>query len=82
MSQVSVQLFAAARAAVGQEAVFISAGTLGEVISSLTEQFPAFAAVEPRCSYLVDGVAAHGKPGEIMLGPDAQVDVLPPFAGG
>jgi molybdopterin converting factor small subunit len=38
--------------------------------------------VRPRCSFLVDGLAAHGDPEEILLEDGATLDVLPPFAGG
>ena len=82
MNHVTVYLFAAARAAVGQDTVIVSVTTLGEAIDSIIDQFPPFAAVAPRCSYLIDEVAAHGDPHQIRLGRYARVDVLPPFAGG
>lgn len=41
---------------------------------------PALAQVLPRCSWLVDGVAAKDPLSPVA--PGATVDVLPPFAGG
>lgn len=82
MEQVEVHLFAAARSAVGYPTVTASGASLGEVVDSLVRSYPAFAAVAPRCSYLVDGLAAHGDLALVSLGPGSRVDVLPPFAGG
>ena len=77
---VEVHLFAAARAAVGQAVVTVPAGSLTGVLDRLEADHPAFAAVRPRCSYLVDEVAAHDAAVEVPAG--SRVDVLPPFAGG
>lgn len=41
---------------------------------------PTLAQVLPRCSWLVDGVAAKDPLSPVA--PGATVDVLPPFAGG
>lgn len=79
---VHVHLFAAARAAVGTDQVDVPAASLGAVITHLVEEYPEFAAVAPRCSYLVDGLAAHGDPADLALVPGIRIDVLPPFAGG
>lgn len=81
-STVPVHLFAAARAAVGVDQVDVPADCLGAVIAHLVTRYPDFAAVAPRCSYLVDGLAAHGDPADLMIAPGTRVDVLPPFAGG
>jgi molybdopterin synthase sulfur carrier subunit len=77
-----VHLFAAARAAVGAQEVSIPAGSLLGVLDRLVADYPEFAAVRPRCSYLIDGVAVHGDLAEIQVEDGARVDVLPPFAGG
>ena len=79
---VEVHLFAAARSAVGQGSVTASGKTLAAVVESLIGDYPAFAAVAPRCSYLVDGLAVHGDLDLVNLGDASRVDVLPPFAGG
>ncbi|PHX61026.1 MAG: molybdopterin synthase sulfur carrier subunit [Actinobacteria bacterium] len=82
MGNIEVHLFAAARSAVGHRTVTASGKTLAEVVASLIADYPAFAAVEPRCSYLVNGLAARGDLDLINLAAGARVDVLPPFAGG
>ena len=77
-----VHLFAAARSAVGQGSVTASGKTLAAVLESLIGDYPAFAAVAPRCSFLVDGLAVHGDLDLVNLLGASRVDVLPPFAGG
>ncbi len=79
---VSVRLFAAARAAAGVGEVQVDPGALGTILRTLESDYPSLAEVLPRCSYLVDGVAVHGDPNEIMVGDGLELDVLPPFAGG
>jgi molybdopterin converting factor small subunit len=80
--QVQVHLYAAARAAVGSSAVTTSAGTLADILRALSEDFPEFGSVWPRCSFLVDEVAVHGDVAEIRVDAGSRLDVLPPFAGG
>lgn len=82
MGTVEVHLFAAARSAVGQGSVTVSGKTLAEIVGSLISDYPGFAAVAPRCSYLVDGLAVHGDLNLVNLVDVLRVDVLPPFAGG
>lgn len=78
---VEVHLFAAARAAAeGASVLAVPAGTLAEVLAGTVRQAPGLAAVLPRCSILVDGVA--GKDEAAWVGEGTRVDVLPPFAGG
>lgn len=79
---VEVHLFAAARAAVGHATLAVPGVTLADVVSALLADYPAFAAVAPRCSYLIDGLAAHGDLNLIPLVAGSRIDVLPPFAGG
>jgi molybdopterin converting factor small subunit len=79
MSDVEIHLFAAARAAVGSPVVREESGPLSEILDRLVEQYPDFAAVRPRCSFLVNEVSARDAE---VVPPGARVDVLPPFAGG
>ena len=81
-AEIAVHLFAAARAAVGADQVDVPGSSLGDVIAHLTASYPRFGSVAPQCSYLVDGLAAHGDPATVPLAPGTRVDVLPPFAGG
>jgi len=76
---VEIHLFAAARAAVGAPVVTSQSGALSAILDRVTVDHPAFAGVRPRCSYLIDGITAHGDP-DVPSG--SRVDVLPPFAGG
>ena len=80
--EVSVHFFAAARAAVGANELARPCGSLSEILDRIEHEYPEFAAVRPRCSYLVEGVAVHGDLTEFRLEPGVRVDVLPPFAGG
>lgn len=78
---VEVHLFAAARAAAeGRSVLAVAPGTLGEVMAAAIMQAPGLAAVMPRCSVLIDGVAGHDEDVHVAAG--TRVDVLPPFAGG
>jgi molybdopterin converting factor small subunit len=77
---VEVHLFAAARAAVGESVVSAAPGRLGSILDDLQTRYPAFVAVRPRCSYLLDEVACTDQ--QAMVGAGSRVDVLPPFAGG
>ena len=79
---VSVRLFAAARAAAGVSEAQADPGALGAILRALESDYPSLAEVLPRCSYLVDGIAVHGNPDEIVVGDGLELDVLPPFAGG
>jgi len=79
-STVDVYLFAAARAAVGESVVSVQPGTLGSVLDELGTRFPAFAAVRPRCSFLLDEISCTDS--ATMINAGSRLDVLPPFAGG
>lgn len=77
---VHVRLFAGAADAAGTDYLELEAATVGQLRQALLAQCgPRLAEVLPRCSLLVDGVAA-GDDRQIESG--AQADVLPPFAGG
>ncbi|RBP64194.1 molybdopterin converting factor small subunit [Brevibacterium sanguinis] len=81
MSQVSVRFFAAAREAFGTKEQSITAGSLGDVVSTLTEAAsPEAATVLSRSSFLVNSVAATDRDHPLAEGDT--IDVLPPFAGG
>ncbi|MDN5751183.1 MAG: MoaD/ThiS family protein [Pseudonocardia sp.] len=79
-----VRYFAAARAAAGVESekIQLPAGsTVDAALAALREQHGAeLSTVLERCSFLVDGVAVRDR--AAVLGADATLDVLPPFAGG
>jgi molybdopterin synthase sulfur carrier subunit len=75
-TDVTVRLFAAAAAAAGTTELQVSATSLDALRAALA---PSVGSVLARCSFLVDGLAAHG---DVPLGPGVTVDVLPPFAGG
>ncbi|MEO5834217.1 MAG: MoaD/ThiS family protein [Nakamurella sp.] len=81
---VTVRYYAAAAAAAGREEEQIEAvvpATVRSVLDSCTDRFgPEFGDVLRRCSYLLDEVAVHDTDRALRDG--AQLDVLPPFAGG
>ncbi len=81
---VAVRYFAAARAAAGVESEKVQLradATVEAALAALREQHdPEFARVLDRCSFLLDEVAVRDR--STPLGPDATLDVLPPFAGG
>jgi molybdopterin synthase sulfur carrier subunit len=78
---VEVHLFAAARAAAsGMSMVAVPSGSLADVLAAAVREAPGLAAVLPRCSILVEGLA--GRDEHETVPPGARVDVLPPFAGG
>ena len=80
MATGTVRFWAAARAAAGRADQAYDAPTLGAVVADLgAEHGPALAAVLAHCSFLVDGVRA--KP-DFVLVDGAEIEVLPPFAGG
>ncbi|TKV61945.1 MoaD/ThiS family protein [Nakamurella flava] len=83
VTRVEVRLFAAARAAAQTSATTIEVpgdATVAHVLDAATARHPGLAAVLPRCSYLLDQVAVHGR--ETPIGSATTLDVLPPFAGG
>ncbi|WP_084102157.1 MoaD/ThiS family protein [Demequina sp. NBRC 110051] len=76
-----VRFFAAAAEAAGvDEAAVSGAATVGELRARLAELFgDDLDRVLRRCSIVVDRVRADD---DAAVGPEALVDVLPPFAGG
>lgn len=85
---VRVRYFAAARAAAGvaEEVVRVGrstevAPTAGDAIDAVTAAHgDRLAAVVTACSFLLNGVAVRDRSVEVHDG--AELDVLPPFAGG
>jgi len=79
---VTVRYFAGARAAAGGvSAEEASATTLDELAHLLTDRHgERLGLVLKAASFLVDGLAWHGRAAALPEG--ATVDVLPPFAGG
>jgi molybdopterin synthase sulfur carrier subunit len=79
-----VRYFAAAKAAAGVAEDPVEAGTLADVLSSVRARHDErFSAVLSVCSFLVDGAPVGTRPPErVVVGVDALVDCLPPFAGG
>lgn len=86
---IRLRLFAAARASVGLDEIRLDATavpTLGAALAAIVA--PASDAPDAgdarrilaRCSFLVNGVATTDR--DTRLGPDDDVDVMPPFAGG
>ena len=78
LPSVIVRFWAGAQRAAGHEQETISAGTVGELRRLLAAR-PALTKVCAVASFLVDGQQA-GDNTRLRLG--AEVDVLPPFAGG
>lgn len=81
---VTVRYFAAARAAAGTESEAVTVPSPATVRRATTAMIQAhgdgLARVLARCSFLLDAVAVHDA--ETPLTAGAQLDVLPPFAGG
>ena len=78
----AVRYFAGARAATGGISTEqVEASTLNELLQTLTDRHgERLAVVLKVSSFLIDGLNCHDR--QASLGPDATVDVLPPFAGG
>ena len=80
MATGTVRFWAAARAAAGRPEQRYDAATLGAVVAALEAEHGApLAKVLAHCSFLVDGVRAGP---EFRLVDGAEIEVLPPFAGG
>ncbi|PZE83319.1 MoaD/ThiS family protein [Curtobacterium sp. MCBD17_032] len=77
----TLRFFAAARAAVGLDDTTVTADSLDEALRQVSAADPErWAALQERCSYLVDGVTTRDRTTSLH-GVDL-VDVMPPFAGG
>ncbi|MDQ4011659.1 MAG: MoaD/ThiS family protein [Actinomycetota bacterium] len=84
MTVVTVRYFAAARAAAGlpSEDVDVDDGaTVADVLEAIASRHgQALHKVLAACSFLIDSVAVRDR--TTPLRPGAELDVLPPFAGG
>src|SRR5581483_8587776 len=78
MPEVVVRYWAGAQRAAGHEHETVVAGTVGELRTQLADR-PELTNVCKVASFLVNGVKADDA---TPLPPGAEVDVLPPFAGG
>ena len=78
---ITVNLYAAARAAAQQSSLTVEATTLTEVKEELFREFPKLASVIPQCSFIVDG-HSFGRSGDCDLNSAQVIDVMPPFSGG
>src|SRR5579875_2544939 len=78
MPEIVVRFWAGAQRAAGRERETLHAETIGELRALLAAR-PALAKVTAVASFLVDGQQAGDN---TRLAPGAEVDLLPPFAGG
>ncbi len=77
----TVNYFAAARAAAGTPSEPVEAASLAEFLEDAAQRHgPGLAKVLAACSFLVDGVSWTDPDAALPAG--STVDVLPPFAGG
>jgi molybdopterin converting factor small subunit len=77
----TLRFFAGAAEAAQTETATLSAGTIGELRTELSERYGSeFVRVLGLCSLLVNGARATDD--AAALSPTDAVDVLPPFAGG
>ncbi len=74
-----VRYFAAAEELAGLAHEQRDERTLGALREALAAERPGLGGILPRCAVLVDGARLAD---DAVLGDDALVDVLPPFAGG
>jgi molybdopterin converting factor small subunit len=79
MPEVTIRYFAAARSAAGESSATAEAGSIRDLVSTVSTDRPELARVLSICTFLLDGERADpGTP----LKKGALVDALPPFAGG
>jgi molybdopterin converting factor small subunit len=79
MPEVTIRYFAAARAAAGESTATADAASIRELIAAVSTDRPELARVLNICTFLLDGERADPA---TPLHPGAQIDALPPFAGG
>ena len=75
-----VNLYAAARAAIGQSRIELTAASLGELLAALGAKNVKLAKLLPTCTYLLNGIACEDLNQKISE--SDEIDVLPQFAGG
>ena len=77
---ITVRYFAGAAEAAGVDGESLTAADVGALREAMVAAHgPAFARVLERCALLADGARVEG---DSPLADGANVDVLPPFAGG
>ncbi|ADB30079.1 thiamineS protein [Kribbella flavida DSM 17836] len=79
MPEVTIRYFAAARAAAGESTATAQAASVKELIGTVSQGRPELARVLGICTFLLDGERVDPS---TPLTDGAQVDALPPFAGG
>jgi molybdopterin converting factor small subunit len=79
MPEVTIRYFAAARSAAGEPSATADAGSIGDLVSTVSTDRPELARVLSICTFLLDGERADRG---TKLTSGALVDALPPFAGG
>jgi molybdopterin converting factor small subunit len=79
MPEVTIRYFAAARAAAGESSATAEAASIKELITTVSDGRPELARVLSICTFLLNGERADPS---TSLEDGAQVDALPPFAGG
>jgi molybdopterin converting factor small subunit len=84
VSDVTVRFWAAARDAAGLVEERFPPGTLADVLTLAAERHgDRLRTVLARCSYLVDGEPVGKRDhATVEVPPGAELEVLPPFAGG
>jgi len=79
MPEVTIRYFAAARTAAGESSATAEASSIRDLIGTVSADRPELARVLGICTFLLDGQRADPA---TRLHAGAQVDALPPFAGG
>ncbi|WUJ74819.1 MoaD/ThiS family protein [Kribbella soli] len=79
MPEVTIRYFAAARSAAGESSATAEAGSIRDLVSTVSSDRPELARVLSICTFLLDGERADPA---TPLQQGALVDALPPFAGG
>lgn len=84
MPVITVRYYAGARAAAGvssEDIELAAAATVADALALITERHgEALGKVLAACSFLLDSVAVRDHAAQ--LPPGAELDILPPFAGG
>jgi molybdopterin synthase sulfur carrier subunit len=79
MPEVTIRYFAAARSAAGESSATADAASIRDLIGTVSADRPELARVLGICTFLLDGRRVDPA---TPLHAGAQVDALPPFAGG
>ena len=79
MPEVTIRYFAAARSAAGRSTATAEATSIRDLVTTVSADSPELARVLSICTFLLNGERADPT---TALSAGAQVDALPPFAGG